>query len=65
MESLTNTHFRSFSSAPSAITGKMVTRRMFAKPSCVIKGDKFRLVIIVLAQSLLIISCRIRHVYLK
>ena len=65
MESLTNTHFRSFSSAPSAITGKTVTRGMFAKAACVIKGDKFRLLIIMLALSLLITSCRIRHVNLK
>lgn len=42
MESSTNAYFRSFSSVPSAITGKTVTRIMFAKASCVIKGDNFR-----------------------
>ena len=42
MESSTNAHFRSFSSVPSAITGKTVTRIIFAKASCVIKGDNYR-----------------------
>lgn len=66
MESLTNARFRSFSSTQSAITRKTVMRRMFAKASCVTRGDHFRLVIIMLVLGLSISSCRIKHhVYLK
>lgn len=51
---LTNGHFISSGSFPSAITGRIVARRMVARASCAIREGNFRLVVIMLVPHLLI-----------